>query len=294
MKKNITETLESSVLVMIGSKEQIIKKYSLKERDYKGERFAKLDHTLLGFDDILSLTKPQVISEIDERFLKSGADIIVTNTSKANRFHLKEFGLEDITYELNLASAKIARDKVSKYSSITRNKPRYAAGCVSSLPNDLDLDFVQSIYSEQIKALLAGRVDLIIFHKMQNEQSIIAAFDSLNSILAKRDKSMEVILSIENPDLMSWLTDIEKVKPYENINLIAVGTSTFDIDVYSDLKENSQYKLFVFMDDLKEYDEIICIENSEKIFEQKLVDIIAYDAVFQPSAVEKIIDILSK
>ncbi len=183
MKKKISEILETSVLVLIGHKDQVLKRYSLKERDYRGQRFVDFDKNLDGFTDILSLTKPSVISEVDERFLKSGADIVVTNTAKANRYFLQEYGLENITYELNLESAKIARDKISKYSHLTRNKPRFFAGSISSMPDDLEFDYVKGVYSEQLKSLLAGKVDVIFLNAMNNEQSLKASLSGLNSIL---------------------------------------------------------------------------------------------------------------
>lgn len=288
MKKNISDRLEEAILILIGHKESILKKYALKERDYRGQRFADFENNLLGFDEILSLTKPKVISEVDERFLKSGADIVVTNTAKANRHFLKDYGLEDITYELNLASAKIARDKVSKYSSITRNKPRYAAGCVASLPESLEFNYMQRVYAEQIKSLLAGKIDLIIFHKMNNTQSLKAGLSALNSILEKRKKSFEVFITIDNDELLEWIENDNLITEYNNVKVIAVGTYHSNSDSLEQFSAKTKYKILALIDLENNNSEDFYVDETKKIAEKKIMNIVVYNANIRPATIEKV------
>lgn len=293
MKKNISETLENSNLLLIGSKYDIIKKYSLKDRDYRGDRFKDIPHDLLGYNEILSITKPKVISEIDERFLKSGADIIITNTANASRYHLKEYGLEDITYELNLASAKLVRDKISKYSNITRNKPRFTAGCVSNLPDELEFDYLQSVYSEQIKALLAGKVDVILFQKINNEKSLKAGLSALNDILARRNKTQEVIISIDNDEMSEWLYNKDLMDDFKYVVLVAVGQFPFDENVYSQLSEKCPYKVFTLTNFSPDDEQEKAISFIEKYKDNKAFNIVGFNASINPATVDKLIELLN-
>ncbi|MEA3451190.1 MAG: homocysteine S-methyltransferase family protein, partial [Bacteroidota bacterium] len=152
MKKSIDEIIKDKTIFLKVVSNNDVRKYGLKERDYQGQRYS--DNTnLMDFYEILSITKPDVVSEVYERFLKAGVDIIVTNTAKANRFHLKKKGLDDITYELNLESTKIARSKVTKYSSIVRDKKRFLGGTMSNLSKEIDFETAEAFYSEQVKAL---------------------------------------------------------------------------------------------------------------------------------------------
>ncbi len=220
MKKTIGEIIHNRRVVAGGVFGSNVDKYSLKERDFKGQRFANING-LDKYYEILSITKPDIISEVYERILKAGSDIILTNTIFANRAYLKEKGLEDITYELNLASAKIARDKVTKYTSITREKPRYVAGCLSDCIDDFDT--AQSYYSEQIKALYAGKIDFLVLKNMQSKLSIRAALSAIDTLMKRRNKFAEIVLSINNLPLFKEMCEENFIEEFSNIKLVATG-----------------------------------------------------------------------
>ena len=207
MKKTISELLQEQTLILKVVSGGDIIKYSMKERDYQGQRF-KDKQGLNGFFDILTLTKPHIVGEVYERFIKAGVDVVVTNTANSNRFYLQKLGLGDITYELNLSSAKIARDKASKYSSITKGKNRYVGGTISNLSGNDDFDYALSVYSEQVKALLAGKVDFLFLMDINDQLSLDAAMTAINTIMLRRNRDVEVLVALKNISLFKMMNTL--------------------------------------------------------------------------------------
>jgi len=209
MKKSIDEIIKDKILFLKVVSNGDVAKYGLKERDYQGQLYSD-KKGLMNFFEILSMTKPDVVSEVYERFLKAGVDIIVTNTAKANRYYLNKYGLSDIAYELNLEATKIARSKATKYSSIVRDKKRFLGGTLSNLPDEIDFETAESYYSEQIKALFAGKVDFIFLSEMEDEQSLKAALLLLGTEFLKN----------ENYKILGFVNNFspEFIKKYHKIN----------------------------------------------------------------------------
>ncbi|MBN2664688.1 MAG: homocysteine S-methyltransferase family protein [Bacteroidales bacterium] len=224
MKNGISQILDGGKkLILEGNKFGLLNKYSLKERDFRGDRFKETSENLFEFCDVLSLSKPEIISEIHERYLKSGVDIIATNSLNSNRLSLVKYSLEDFTYELNLSSAKLARNIVTKYSSITWDKPRFAAGALSNVVPETDFNLAESVFSEQIKALYAGRVDLVFFNDIKNEVSLLAGLTAYNKLMHRRKKIGDVILVLSNFDLEKVINTPEFIKDFSSLNFVAVG-----------------------------------------------------------------------
>lgn len=118
---SIKEELKNRILIIDGAMGTMIQRYRLEENDFRGTRFADFSHLLKGNNDLLSITQPQIIEEIHLQYLKAGADIIETNTFSAQRISMADYNLEDISYELNFESAKIAKAAVEKYTLETGN-----------------------------------------------------------------------------------------------------------------------------------------------------------------------------
>ena len=164
----------------------MIQTYNLTEEDYRGERFKDYHMPIKGNNDLLSITKPEVIAEIHAKFLDAGADIIETNTFSATSVAMGDYKMEDIVSEMNLASAKIARDIADQYTKKDPSKPRYVAGSIgptnktASISPDVNdpafraISFDQLVdsYKEQIKALDEGGVDYLL---------VETVFDTLNA-----------------------------------------------------------------------------------------------------------------
>ena len=160
--------LQSRILILDGAMGTMIQRYKLDEARYRGERFKDYGRDIKGNNELLSITQPQIISEIHEQYLAAGADIIETNTFGATTVAQADYGMEMLAVEMNLESAKLARAACDKYS--TPDKPRFVAGAIGPTPktasispdvNDpgarnVTFDELRAAYYEQAKALLDG------------------------------------------------------------------------------------------------------------------------------------------
>ena len=124
----ITEILDERILFLDGAMGTMIQRHKLEEADYRGERFADWPSDLKGNNDLLSLTQPAIIHDIHTQYLEAGADIIETNTFNSTRVAMADYGMEDLSYEINAASANIAREAADALTAKTPDKPRFVAG----------------------------------------------------------------------------------------------------------------------------------------------------------------------
>ncbi len=200
--KAIKDIMRERVMVLDGAMGTYIRKFNLKEYDYHKDKFATHSKKLFGFHEILNLTFPKLIQEIHEKYLKAGADFIETNTFRANDYFLEKYDLKGLAYEINFTSAKLAREVANKYSLIRRNKPRFVLGAVGPVPDKLEPEQYKSIYSQQLKGLLAGRVDGIIFETFTDPDNLLAAVETLNQIMSRRERTLPVFVSttVAKPD----------------------------------------------------------------------------------------------
>jgi 5-methyltetrahydrofolate--homocysteine methyltransferase len=185
-KELLYKQLEKRVLLLDGAMGTMIQSFKLTEKDFRGERFAGFPRDLQGNNELLSITRPDVIQKIYRDFLDAGADIISTNTFNANRISQSDYQLESLVYEMNFESARLARDQAGEKSFQTPGKPRFVAGAMgptnktASLSPDVnnpgyravDFDFLSVTYYEQAKALLEGGVDILLLETI---------FDTLNA-----------------------------------------------------------------------------------------------------------------
>ncbi|MCK5731296.1 MAG: homocysteine S-methyltransferase family protein, partial [Draconibacterium sp.] len=128
MKKNIKHELKTRVLVMDGAMGSLIQEYKLTEADYHGERLKKFQHDQKGNNDILSITQPEIISEIHTKYLEAGADILLTNTFNATSISQADYATEEFVYEMNKTSAEIAKKVADEFTKTNPDKPRFVAG----------------------------------------------------------------------------------------------------------------------------------------------------------------------
>jgi len=168
MKRSIKEALLNRILVLDGAMGTMIQRYQLKEKDYRGERFAHHPGNLKGNNDLLSLTRPDIIREIHRAYLEAGADIIETNTFNANRISMADYGMESLVYEMNLASATLAREIADTFTKKHPDKPRFVAGSLGPTNKTaslspkvedpgyraVDFDELRDAYAEQAAALI--------------------------------------------------------------------------------------------------------------------------------------------
>ena len=128
--KIISKILDERILVLDGAMGTMIQGYNFSEEDYRGNRFKDYEYLLKGNNDLLSITQPKAIKEIHESFLQAGADIIETNTFSSTTVAMADYHMEDLVYELNFESAKIAVQACKKFTDINSQKPRFVAGSI--------------------------------------------------------------------------------------------------------------------------------------------------------------------
>jgi 5-methyltetrahydrofolate--homocysteine methyltransferase len=183
---DIRSALKNRILIIDGAMGTMIQRYKLEEADYRGERFKDWHSDVKGNNDLLSITQPQIIEAIHEQYLEAGADIIETNTFSSTVIAQADYDMQAIAYEMNVASARCARNAADKYTAKDPSKQRYVAGAIGPLNKTLSLspdvnnpgfravtfDEVAAAYTEQIKGLVEGGVDLLLIETI---------FDTLNA-----------------------------------------------------------------------------------------------------------------
>ncbi|MBD65256.1 MAG: methionine synthase [Halobacteriovoraceae bacterium] len=180
----------------------MIQRYKLSENDYRGERFKDYPTSLKGNNDLLSLTKPEVISEIHEKYLAAGADIIETNTFSGTSIAMADYNMESLVYELNLESAKLARVAADKFT--TADKPRFVAGSIgptnrtASISPDVNdpgfravsFDELKLAYKEQVSGLVDGGVDYLLVETVFDTLNCKAALFAIEEYFEEKNKPM--------------------------------------------------------------------------------------------------------
>lgn len=198
----------SKILILDGAMGTMIQKYNLTEEDYRGERFSDYHMPIKGNNDLLSITKPEVIKEIHRKFLEAGADIIETNTFSATTVAMGDYKMESLAREMNLASAKIAREVCDEFKAITPDKPRYVAGSIgptnktASISPDVNdpgyraisFDQLVEAYEEQIAALDAGGVDFLLVETIFDTLNAKAALFAISQFYEKQKRDPKPIM----------------------------------------------------------------------------------------------------
>ena len=203
----IETLLQQRILILDGAMGTMIQRYKLNEADYRGQRFADWHRDLKGNNDLLVLTKPEVIQAIHTEYLAAGADIIETNTFGANATTLKAYGMEALNYELNVAGARVARAACDAFS--TADKPRFVAGVlgptdktatISPDVNDpaarnIFFDELVSDYSDATRGLMDGGADLILIETIFDTLNAKAAIFAVQTVFAERGTSLPIMIS---------------------------------------------------------------------------------------------------
>ncbi|MCK4750542.1 MAG: homocysteine S-methyltransferase family protein, partial [Bacteroidales bacterium] len=205
----LEQQLKKRILILDGAMGTMIQRYNLTEEDYRGEAFKSHPSDLKGNNDLLSLTRPHVIREIHEAYLKAGSDIIETNTFNATSISQADYQTESSVYDINFESARIAAEAVSKYSEITPEKPRFVAGSIgptnktTSLSPDVNdpgyraitFDDMKSSYREQVSGLVEGGADLLLVETIFDTLNAKAALMGIEEYLSDKGIRVPVMVS---------------------------------------------------------------------------------------------------
>ncbi len=203
----LPEILKQRIVILDGAMGTMIQRFKLSEADYRGERFKDFAKDVKGNNELLSLTRPDVIRDIHEGYLAAGADLVETNTFGATTVAQEDYGMADLAREMNLASARLAKAACDKFS--TPDKPRYAAGALGPTPktasispdvNDpgarnVTFEELRKAYYEQVEALVEGGVDLLLVETIFDTLNAKAALFAIDEYFEKSGERLPVIIS---------------------------------------------------------------------------------------------------
>lgn len=207
------KAIKDRILILDGAMGTMIQSYNLTEADFRGERFADVSGQMKGNNDVLNLTRPDVILDIHKRYLAAGADIIETNTFSSQRISEADYHLEEFSREMAYEGARLARKVADEFS--TPDKPRFVAGSVgptnktcSMSPDvndpaarDITYDTLFSAYSEQISALIDGGVDALLIETIFDTLNAKVAIDAAVCEMAKKGVELPLMLSVTVSDI---------------------------------------------------------------------------------------------
>ena len=211
--KGLDDIIKERILILDGAMGTKIQTYGLTEEDFRGDRFAHFTGQMKGNNDVLSLTRPDVIADIHRQYLEAGADIIATNTFSSQRISQADYHLEEESYEIALEGARIARKEADKFS--TEEKPRFVAGSMgptnktcSMSPDvsdpakrELTYDELLAAYEEQADALIEGGVDALLIETIFDTLNAKVAIDAVSRVMARRGIELPIMLSVTVSDL---------------------------------------------------------------------------------------------
>lgn len=211
--RSLIDLAKKKILILDGALGTMVQSYNLSEDDFRGNMFADFKGQLKGNNDVLCLTKPEIIMDIHRRYLAAGADIIETNTFSSQRVSQADYGLEDYSYDISFAGAKLARKAADEFTS--DEKPRFVAGSVgptnktcSMSPDvsnpaarDMTYDNLFDAYKEQISGLLDGGVDALLIETIFDTLNAKVAIDVAQTVMQEREIDLPIMLSVTVSDL---------------------------------------------------------------------------------------------
>ena len=318
----IEKILKERILVLDGAMGTMIQRYSLDEKDFRGERFINHKCDLKGNNDLLSITRPDIIQAIHKEYLNAGADIIETNTFSSTSIAQEDYDLSDIVYELNFESAKIAREVADLLS--TEQKPRFVAGSIgptnrtASISPDVEnpafrqisFDQLKDAYFEQTKGLVDGGVDIILVETVFDTLNCKAALFAIEEVFDDIGKRLPIMVSgtitDESGRTLSGQTAEAFLNSISHIPLLSIGFNCAlgakAMRPYiKELSDKSPFYVCAFPNaglpnEMGEYDESpqAMAEQIEDFMQSNLVNIIGGCCGTTPKHIKAFADITSK
>lgn len=239
--KTIQQLIRERILVLDGAMGTMIQQYNLSEADFRGERFKDIPGQLKGNNDLLCLTRPEVIEDIHRKYLVAGADIIETNSFNATSVSMADYHVQAYCREINLAAARLARRIADEFTALNPEKPRFVAGSVGptnktcSMSPDvnnpafraLTFDELQAAYCEQMEALLEGGVDALLIETIFDTLNAKAAIRAAELSMEKIGRRVPLMLSVTVSDIagrtLSGQTLDAFLASVEHADLFSVG-----------------------------------------------------------------------
>jgi 5-methyltetrahydrofolate--homocysteine methyltransferase len=238
----LKELLQKRILILDGAMGTMIQRYKLEEKDFRGERFKDCRKDLQGNNDLLSLTQPEIILAIHREYLEAGSDIIETNTFSSTSIAMADYGMQELVYELNVESAKIAKQAAVEYTAMNPAKPRFVAGAIGPTNASLSLspdvndpgyrtvswDDVVSSYTEQVRGLIDGGADIILVETVFDTLNCKAAIFAIDEYCRKNKITIPIMISgtivdMSGRTLSGQTTEAFWISISHTKNLISVG-----------------------------------------------------------------------
>jgi len=238
---SILQEINKRILILDGAMGTMLQRYNFSEEDFRGERFANFPHSLKGNNDLLSLTQPQAIAAIHAQYFEAGADIVETNTFSGTTIGMADYYLEDLVYELNFESAKIARQVADEFTAKNPNQPRFVAGSIgptnrtASMSPDVNdpgfravtFDELRIAYKHQVEALIDGGVDLLLVETIFDTLNAKAALFAIEEVKEERKIDIPIMVSGTITDASGRTLSGQTVEAFlisiSHIPLLSVG-----------------------------------------------------------------------
>ena len=206
---NIKDILQERILVLDGAMGTMLQRYKFQEEDFRGERFKDWEHPLQGNNDLLSLTQPKAIAEVHRKYFAAGADIVETNTFSGTTIAMADYHMEDLVYELNFESARIAKAVADEFTAIEPDKPRFVAGSIgptnktASMSPDVNdqgfraisFDELRIAYKQQVEGLLDGGADILLVETIFDTLNAKAALFAIEEVKEARNIDVPIMVS---------------------------------------------------------------------------------------------------
>ena len=209
MRQTLEKILEKRIMILDGAMGTMIQAHKFEEDDYRGERFKDYEILLKGNNDLLTLTQPEAIKEIHRKYLAAGADILETNTFSGTTIAMADYAMEDLVYELNYESARLAKEVAIEFTEKEPHKPRFVAGSMgptnktASMSPDVNdpgfraitFDELRIAYKQQAEALLDGGADLLLVETVFDTLNAKAALFAIEEVKEERQIDIPIMLS---------------------------------------------------------------------------------------------------
>ncbi|KAA1244822.1 homocysteine S-methyltransferase family protein [Aquimarina sp. RZ0] len=207
--KDIRKILEERILVLDGAMGTMLQRHKFTEEDFRGERFKDWSVSVQGNNDLLSITQPEAIKEVHRLYFEAGADIVETNTFSGTTIAMADYEMEELVYELNFQSAKIAKEVADEFTAKEPNKPRFVAGSIgptnrtASMSPDVNdpgfravtFDELRIAYKQQVEALIDGGSDILLVETIFDTLNAKAALFAIEEVKDERSIEIPVMVS---------------------------------------------------------------------------------------------------
>ena len=237
----IYKEIQKRILVLDGAMGTMLQAYKFTEEDFRGERFKDYPTSLQGNNDLLSITQPKAIAEIHAKYFEVGADIVETNTFSGTTIAMADYNMEDLVYELNYESAKIAKEVADEFTNKNPDKPRFVAGSIgptnrtASLSPDVNRPEYRAItfnelritYKQQVEALIDGGVDVLLVETIFDTLNAKAALFAIEEVKEERNIDVPIMVSGTITDASGRTLSGQTVEAFltsvSHIPLLSVG-----------------------------------------------------------------------